>query len=73
MKGLHDGHYGNWVPNPIVRLTHLHRLDAGREGRILIKGFYDDVKPPSDAERAALEKVPDVEVGFTPGISDRGN
>jgi acetylornithine deacetylase/succinyl-diaminopimelate desuccinylase-like protein len=22
VKGLHDGHYGNWVPNPIVRLTH---------------------------------------------------
>jgi acetylornithine deacetylase/succinyl-diaminopimelate desuccinylase-like protein len=61
VKGLHDGHYGNWVPNPIVRLTHL--LDSMRDdnGRILIKGFYDDVKPPSDAERAALEKVPDVE------------
>ena len=21
VKGLHDGHYGNWVPNPIVRLS----------------------------------------------------
>ncbi|HSU85833.1 MAG TPA: M20/M25/M40 family metallo-hydrolase [Chthoniobacterales bacterium] len=61
VKGLHDGHYGNWVPNPVVRLTHL--LDSMRDenGRILIQGFYDDVKPPSDAERLALEKVPDVE------------
>jgi acetylornithine deacetylase/succinyl-diaminopimelate desuccinylase-like protein len=61
VKGLHDGHYGNWVPNPVVRLTHL--LDSMRDenGRISIQGFYDDVKPPSDAERLALEKVPDVE------------
>ena len=28
IKGLHDGHYGNWVPNPIVRLTHLLDFDA---------------------------------------------
>ena len=61
VKGLHDGHYGNWVPNPIVRLTHL--LDSMRDenGHILIKGFYDNVKPPSEAERAALAKIPDVE------------
>jgi acetylornithine deacetylase/succinyl-diaminopimelate desuccinylase-like protein len=61
VKGLHDGHYGNWVPNPVVRLTHL--LDSMRDesGRILIQGFYDDVKPPSYAERLAIEKVPDVE------------
>jgi acetylornithine deacetylase/succinyl-diaminopimelate desuccinylase-like protein len=30
-------------------------------GRILIKGFYDDVRPPTNAERVALAKVPDVE------------
>ena len=61
VKGLHDGHYGNWVPNPIVRLTHL--LDSMRDenGRILIKDFYEDVKAPTDAERAAIAKIPDVE------------
>lgn len=61
IKGLHDGHYGNWVPNPIVRLTHL--IDSMRDetGRILIKGFYDEVKPAGEAERAALAKIPDVE------------
>ncbi|MFL6515679.1 MAG: M20/M25/M40 family metallo-hydrolase [Chthoniobacterales bacterium] len=61
VKGLHDGHYGNWVPNPIVRLTHLIDSMRDENGRILIKGFYDDVKPPTEAERAALAKVPDVE------------
>ena len=60
-KGLHDGHYGNWVPNPIVRLTHLLDSMRDEDGRILVKGFYDDVKPPSEAERAALAKIPDVE------------
>jgi acetylornithine deacetylase/succinyl-diaminopimelate desuccinylase-like protein len=61
VKALHDGHYGNWVPNPIVRLTHI--IDSMRDeaGHILIKGFYDDVRPISAAEREALAKVPDVE------------
>jgi acetylornithine deacetylase/succinyl-diaminopimelate desuccinylase-like protein len=61
VKGLHDGHYGNWVPNPIVRLTHL--LDSMRDenGRILIKGFYDDVRQPSAPEMEAISKIPNVE------------
>ena len=61
IKGLHDGHYGNWVPNPIVRLTHL--IDSMRDetGRILIKGFYDDVRPPTPAETEAVSKIPNVE------------
>jgi acetylornithine deacetylase/succinyl-diaminopimelate desuccinylase-like protein len=61
IKGLHDGHYGNWVPNPIMRLTHL--IDSMRQenGRILIKGFYDDVRAPTEAEKAALKKIPNVE------------
>jgi len=61
VKGLHDGHYGNWVPNPIFRLTHL--LDSMRDenGRILIKGFYDDIRPPTAAETEAISKIPNVE------------
>jgi acetylornithine deacetylase/succinyl-diaminopimelate desuccinylase-like protein len=61
IKGLHDGHYGNWVPNPIVRLTHL--IDSLRDegGRILIAGFDDDVRPPTPAELAAADAMPAVE------------
>jgi acetylornithine deacetylase/succinyl-diaminopimelate desuccinylase-like protein len=64
VKGLHDGHYGNWVPNPIVRLAHL--LDSMRDenGRILIKGFYDDVRSPAPAEKEALSKIPNVETAL---------
>lgn len=55
IKGLHDGHYGNWVPNPIVMLTHL--LDSMRDdnGRILIDRFYDDVV------RTEVHDIPPVE------------
>lgn len=61
VKALHDGHYGNWAPNPIVRLSHL--IDSMRDetGRILIKGYYDNVRPPTAAEKDALAKIPDVE------------
>jgi acetylornithine deacetylase/succinyl-diaminopimelate desuccinylase-like protein len=61
IKGLHDGHYGNWVPNPIVRLTHLIDSMRDEDGRILINDFYKDIKAPTTAERAALAKIPQVE------------
>ncbi len=64
IKGLHDGHYGNWVPNPIVRLTHLIDSMRDENGRILINGFYDQVRAPNAAEREALSKVPPVEDGL---------
>lgn len=60
-RGLHSGHYGNWAPNPIVTLTHL--LDSMRDAdaRILIPGFYDDVRPLSNADMKALAELPKVE------------
>src|SRR5262249_16126509 len=40
-----------------------HLLASMRDenGRILIKGFYDEAKPASEAERLALTRIPDVE------------
>lgn len=61
IKGLHDGHYGNWVPNPIVRLTHLIDSMRDESGRILIKGFYDNVRKPTVPEKEALAAIPNVE------------
>jgi len=61
VKGLHDGHYGNWVPNPIVRLTHLIDSMRDQSGHISIKGFYDDVRQPTVAEKEALAQIPNVE------------
>ena len=58
-RGLHSGHYGNWAPNPIVMLTHL--LDSMRDtqARILIPGFYDDVRAPTETELTAARAMPD--------------
>jgi acetylornithine deacetylase/succinyl-diaminopimelate desuccinylase-like protein len=60
-KGLHDGHYGNWAPNPAARLARLLASMRGDDGRISIAGFYADVRPPSAAEKAAIAAVPRVE------------
>ncbi len=56
-RPLHSGHYGNWAPNPIVTLTHLIDSMRDTDARILIEHFYDDVVPPSDAERSAIARV----------------
>ncbi|MDQ3856454.1 MAG: dipeptidase [Chloroflexota bacterium] len=55
---LHSGLYGGAIANPIHALVRL--LDSMRspEGRILVDGFYDDVRQLSDEERAAIAEVP---------------
>ena len=58
-RALHSGHYGNWAPNPIALLVDLLASMRDIDGRILIDGFYDDVRPPSESERRALAAVPD--------------
>ena len=60
-RGLHDGHYGNWVPNPTVMLAHLITSMRDENGRILIDGFYDDVVPATPAEKEAIAAMPPVE------------
>jgi acetylornithine deacetylase/succinyl-diaminopimelate desuccinylase-like protein len=58
---LHDGHYGNWAPNPAAVLVDLlaHMRDA--TSHILIPGFYDDVRALTAAERQAIAQIPDVD------------
>jgi len=61
VKGLHDGHYGNWATNPVSRLAHLLASLRDDDGNVTVPGFTDEVVPPSAAELAALAAVPDVE------------
>jgi acetylornithine deacetylase/succinyl-diaminopimelate desuccinylase-like protein len=63
-RPLHSGHYGNWAPNPAVMLTHLLDSLRDEDGRILIPGFYDDVRPLTPAEASALAALPDVETAL---------
>lgn len=61
LKPLHDGHYGSWAPSPTVMLASLIMSLRDETGHILIPGFYDDVTPVSEADKAALAALPDVE------------
>jgi len=51
--------YGTVVPNPAWRLTWALASIKAPDERILIDGFYDAVKPPSEEELAALRALPD--------------
>lgn len=55
---LHDGHYGNWAPNPNAMLTRLLAAMRDDNGHILIPGFYDHVRPLGKAEQAAIAALP---------------
>lgn len=60
-RPLHSGHYGNWAPNPAALLTHLLASMRDTEARILIDGFYDDVRPLTETERRALAEHPHID------------
>ncbi len=60
-RALHSGHYGNWAPNPAALLAGFVASLRDPDGRILLPGFYRDVRPISAAERRALRTVPAVD------------
>lgn len=57
-RPLHSGHYGNWAPNPIMRLLELIASMRAPDGSILIEGYSDPVVPPTDGERQAIAAAP---------------
>ncbi len=61
VRALHSGHYGNWAPNPIVLLTHLLASMRDTDGKILIEGFYEDVRPLTETERQAIAGSPNID------------
>jgi len=71
-RPLHSGHYGNWAPNPAMMLVKLLSSMKDENGRVTIKGFYEDVIPLSPSERKALNEVPSVDEQMKRelGISD---
>ena len=58
---LHSGNYGNWAPDPTMRLAKLLSSMKDDDGRVTIAGFYDAVTPLTPTERRALAAMPDVE------------
>ncbi len=56
-RPLHSGNYGNWAPNPAMRLVSLLASMKDDSGKILIKGFYDDSVGFSESERIAIQEA----------------
>ncbi len=60
-RPLHSGNYGNWATNPSWSLVRLLATMKDDDGRVLIKGFYDDVIPSTPAEQKAIAAIPSAE------------
>jgi len=56
----HSGHYGNYAPNPALRMSKLLGSMKDEGGRVIIPGFYDGIAI-DDATAAILDAVPDDE------------
>ncbi|MEK6285165.1 MAG: M20/M25/M40 family metallo-hydrolase [Acidobacteriota bacterium] len=57
-RALHSGHYGNWSPNPGMRLAKLLASMKDDNGRVLVEGFYDGAVPLGAEEKKALKEMP---------------
>src|SRR5690242_3734624 len=55
---LHSGVYGGAAPNPLFALVEIISKLKDPNGKILIPGFYDQVKKPTQAELEAWQRLP---------------
>jgi acetylornithine deacetylase/succinyl-diaminopimelate desuccinylase-like protein len=69
-RDLHSGSFGGGVPNPAHVLASLLAGLHDADGRITLPGFYDDVVPLSEEERALLAKLPFDEASW---LADAGD
>ncbi|MCP9753959.1 M20/M25/M40 family metallo-hydrolase [Lacihabitans sp. CCS-44] len=54
----HSGHYGNYLPNPALRMAQLLASMKSEDGKVLIPGFYDGVKLDAKTKQR-LKEIPD--------------
>jgi len=59
-SAAHSGHYGNYIPNPAMRLASLLASMKGDDGRVLIAGYYDGVRLTAE-DRSILAAAGDDE------------
>lgn len=69
-QDLHSGLYGGAVRNPIMALVHILASIKNEEEVITVPGFYDDVVPLSEAERALIAKVTGEDYAATTGVKE---
>ena len=63
-RDLHSGMYGGAAPNAVFGLIELLAKLKDADGRIQIPGMYDDVEPPTPAEKRSWEHLPFDEKDF---------
>jgi len=63
-RDLHSGMYGGAAPNAVFGLIELLAKLKDANGRIQIPGMYDDVAPPTPAEKRSWEHLPFDEKDF---------
>ncbi|TMQ20551.1 MAG: M20/M25/M40 family metallo-hydrolase [Deltaproteobacteria bacterium] len=64
---LHSGHFGNYVPNPAVRLARLIASMKDDQGRVTIPGYYDRVQLTA-AEKKILAETGDDEAAIRSNV-----
>jgi acetylornithine deacetylase/succinyl-diaminopimelate desuccinylase-like protein len=67
----HSGHYGNYVPNPALRMAQLLTSMKDEQGRVTIPGYYDGIELDA-ATIALLRSVPDDEAAIKQMIGVAG-
>src|SRR5512141_166815 len=60
---LHSGHFGNYVPNPAIRLGALLASMKDDAGRVLVEGYYDGIALTA-ADKATLAATGDDEAAL---------
>lgn len=58
-QDVHSGLGGSIFPNAAWRLVWALNTLKGPEERILIDGYYDDVRPPSARDRELMQRLPE--------------
>jgi acetylornithine deacetylase/succinyl-diaminopimelate desuccinylase-like protein len=61
---LHSGMYGGPVPDPLTGLVKLLAGLTDAHGAVAVPGFCDDVRAPTDVERARLDSLDFDEAAF---------
>jgi acetylornithine deacetylase/succinyl-diaminopimelate desuccinylase-like protein len=70
-RDLHSGTYGGAVANPLNALVTILAGLKGGDGKIKVSGFYDDVRPLAEWERAEFAKLPFSEAEFQADLGVR--
>jgi acetylornithine deacetylase/succinyl-diaminopimelate desuccinylase-like protein len=61
---VHSGTYGGAIANPIHALVQILSSLHDEDGRVTVKGFYDDVRLLTKGERAQVDQIPFDEPAF---------